>query len=110
MALIKRDQVQEPALRSEAVTVEPFGGDVLVRELTLTQRLALKEAGSEEAGGNTKRMLHMLHLSVVDADGAHVFTAEQWDAFGAKHQAVVQELFVKAVSVSGFDGEKAKKN
>ncbi len=31
MGLIKRDQVTPPTLRSETVTVEPLGGDVLVR-------------------------------------------------------------------------------
>lgn len=109
MALIKRDQVAALVLRSEAVHVEPLGGDVLVRELTLTQRMALKE-GLAQPGDDSKRMLQMLHLSVVDADGVPVFTAEQWDAFGARHQAAFNELFLKSVSVSGFDGEKAKKN
>lgn len=109
MALIKRDQVTPPTLRTETVTVEPLGGDVIVRELTFTERLTLREVVDKD-DQNTNSMLRLLHLSVVDADGAHVFTPEQWNVFGGKHKAEAEKLFLKAVNVSGFDGEAAKKN
>ena len=109
MALIKRDQVTPPTLRTETVTVEPLGGDVIVRELTFTERQTLIQAFGKDKKSTNSTLL-LLHLSVVDADGEPVFTAEQWDVFGGKHKAEADKLFIKAVDVSGFDGEAAKKN
>ena len=109
MTIIKRDQVTPPALRKETVTVEPLGGDVVVRELTLTERLALRDDEADSNGG-TKRMLQLVSFAVVDADGASLFTPAEWNAFGAQNGAIVNDLFGKAMTLSGFDGEANRKN
>lgn len=138
MTLIKRDQVAQPMLGQEVVSVEPLGGDVIVRELKLSERLYLREAklskttapvqadsGDATAEDDTQAapapinaarqtgsddMLLLLSLAVVDADDQPVFTPEQWDAFGGKHGAVVNALFGKALTLSGYDDEANRKN
>ncbi|MEO8153563.1 MAG: hypothetical protein ABI605_10875 [Rhizobacter sp.] len=110
MTLIKREQVAQPALRKEAVTVEALGGDVVVRELLLSERLAMRARAQEAEGDDVQGMVRLLAYAVVDADGLPIFTQAQWDVFGAQHADAVNELFGKALTLSGYDGEAARKN
>jgi hypothetical protein len=107
MALINREQVADPALRSEAVELEPLGGSVIVRGLKLSERLRLRNSAGE--GGSAERFTaELLAVAVVDGDRRPLWTAEQWDVWGSEHPKHYGALVEKALSLGGFDGAAAK--
>lgn len=106
MALRKSD-VERPVLPAEAVDVPELGGEVIVRGLTLSQRLELGVRFRD--GGRFRQMAEMLALCVVDADEAELFSVEEWEAFGAKHFEAVLRLSDVAQRLSGFDRVEAGK-
>lgn len=128
MALIQRAAVPTVAdLHRETVTVSALGGDVLVSELSLEDRLEFEEllredsrTKAEKAGtkadkpatkARTMLMVpHLLARTVLAADGEPLFTVEQWRAWGARNRDAAIELFNTAMRVSGFNGDDAKKN
>jgi hypothetical protein len=105
MALKKAD-IARPLLPMEAVDVPEIGGEVIVRGLTLSQRL---ELGVKFRDAGFRQMPEMLARCVVDADHEPVFDADEWEAFGAKHFDVVLRLADKAQRLSGFDKDDSGK-
>ena len=109
MALVKKSAVTAPVLPREAVPVASLGGDVAVRGLLLSERLALfSEVG--ESGKAFVRIPRILAATVQDADGLPLFTEDEWEAHGAKHQDEALALFAVARRLSGLDAESAEKN
>jgi hypothetical protein len=104
MAVLKKSQISSPALPKETVPVAGLGGDVVVTGLTLTARLAMFSAGK----GYTVSKL--LSETVLDAEGNHLFTEQEWDNFGAKHFNECVELFRVVKRLSGLDAEVEAKN
>ncbi len=109
MALLKKSQIASPVLPREAVDVAELGGEVVVRGLLFSERLAL----FSRVGGDGKayaEIPELLALTVLDADDAPVFTAAEWEQFGAKHMEAMLRLFGIAKRLSGLDAEAAAKN
>lgn len=109
MALLKKSQITSPVLPKETVDVAELGGEVVVRGLLLSERLALYA----NAGGDGRvfaQIPALLAQTVVDADGETVFDAAQWEAFGARHMDAALRLFGVAKRLSGLDAEAAAKN
>lgn len=94
----------------------PDGSQVFVRALRLTERLTIRRQVAElTAGKGLEESLvllvpRLLAVTVVDEADVPVFTAEQWDDYGAAHPAQTLELFNTASKLSGFDREAAEKN
>lgn len=121
---IDRNQARPPVLPKEAVDVPEIGGEVIVRGLLLTERLALfvenlpqAQAEGEEAVIDgpvaADRYIHiprMLARTVLAADGKPLWTEAQWEEFGAVHFDVALRLFHVAQRLSGLQVEEAKKN
>jgi len=127
MAVIKRGQVPAPTLPKETVEVEALGGDVVVRGLLLTERLDLeariaqqrlaaiqaKADGKVKDDGPTAGDLAvpmLLARCVLDADSLELWSEEQWQAFGCRHQEQALQLFNVAWRLSGFKQDDAAKN
>lgn len=123
MALIERSAVQTPALPKETVTVEPLGGDVVVRGLLLSERLdnsATHAQLSKPLAGETEEQARIragmlmvprtLATCVVLADGAPLYTQRQWEEFGSQHQTEALHLFSVAMRLNGQDLEASEKN
>lgn len=109
MALLKKSQIASPVLPREAVDVAELGGEVVIRGLLFSERLALfSRVGND--GKAFAEIPQLLALTVLDVDSAPVFTAEQWEAFGAKHMETMLHLFGIAKRLSGLDAEAAAKN
>ena len=103
-----------------------IGGEVIVRGLLLTERLALfvenlPAAQAAGAGEETAidgppaadRYVHiprMLARTVLASDGEPLWTEAQWQEFGAVHFEASLALFRTAQRLSGLDIEEAKKN
>lgn len=109
MALLKKANIAAPVLPKETVAVEELGGEVVVRGLLLSERLALY-AGANDEGRVFAQIPALLAQTVVDADNAPVFNVEQWEAFGSKHVDAAMRLFGVAKRLSGLDAEAAAKN
>lgn len=119
MAVIKRAQIPAPVLPKETVAVPALGGDVVVRGLLLSERMAVQKKITDLRGADTDAgalagvhavLPMVLALCVLDADGAAVFDAPAWQIFGAQHTAAAVELFNTAWRLSGFDAEAETKN
>lgn len=122
---IDRNQARAPVLPKEAVDVPEIGGEVIVRGLLLTERLALfvenlpaaQAAGEEGApidgAPSANRYIHiprMLARTVLASDGEPLWTETQWEEFGAVHFEASLALFRTAQRLSGLDIEDARKN
>ena len=109
MALLKKANIAAPVLPKETVAVEELGGEVVVRGLLLSERLALY-ANANDEGRVFARIPALLAQTVVDADGAAIYDAAAWEAFGAQHMDAALRLFGVAKRLSGLDAESAAKN
>lgn len=125
---IDRNQARAPVLPKEAVDVPEIGGEVIVRGLLLTERLALfveNLPAAQAAGGvdngdppidgapSANRYIHiprMLARTVLASDGEPLWTETQWEEFGAVHFEASLALFRTAQRLSGLDIEDARKN
>jgi hypothetical protein len=102
---LRRSEIARPLPPAEVVQVDALGGEVIVRGLLLSQRLEM----AMYDGPRMAQVPHMLAICVVDADEQPVFTAAEWDAFGALHDADAMKLFAVAQRLSGFDRDEAEK-
>lgn len=105
---LKRDQIPAPVLPKEAHEVPELGGEVIVRGLLLRERLALFD--DAQGGERFGHLSAVLSACVIDADGQQIWTAEQWEQFGASHFEAALKLFNVAKRLSGLDAEERKKN
>ena len=109
MALLKKSDIASPVLPKETVTVAEMGGDVVVRGLLLSEKLAL--FSSINADGRVFAEISTLLADTVrDADDLPVFTAAEWEAFGNRHHNAALALFAVARRLSGIDAEVDEKN
>ena len=110
MALLNKSQIAAPVLPKETVDVPELGGEVVVRGLLFSERMSLL---ADAARGNGKAFADiptLLAQVVLDGDEQPVFTAAEWELFGAKNLEPVLVLFKVARRLSGLDMEAAEKN
>lgn len=119
MAVIKRANVEAPTLPKETVDVAALDGEVVVRGLLLTERLAvearivaLRSAPHVDgAAPDVNAILPVvLAICVLDADDLPLWTEQQWQVFGIKHQGQALALFNVAWRLSGFAQAQDAKN
>ena len=113
MASLTRAAITPPVLRKEAVPCVPLGGDVVLRMLTLSERLALHERlrDAPAAEGRYAQMAALLAVAAIDAEtGGPLMSAQEWDLFAAEHTDAAMVLLDAAKRLSGFDGEDVRKN
>lgn len=103
--MLKRDNITPPTRRSAKVSVPGLGGDVLVRQLSLTEGLAI--AASDTGGAGS--LVNLLATAVVDADGLPIYSAEQWDIWAVDHVDDFKALAQAASDLNGGAGEAEKK-
>lgn len=116
MALIKRDEIAQPAeLAREVVAVDALGGEVVVIELDLGARLEFEATLGEQDTKDGRKLVRvmlpqLLSLAVLDGDDQPLFNAEQWQRFGARHKGAAIGLFNTAMRLSGLDAAESAKN
>lgn len=104
MTLIKRDAITPPVRRTEAVPVPAFGGDVVVRRLSLTELSDVRGAGTQGVAFAAE----LLAVAVLDADGQAIFDADQWSLWGRDHETDFLALSNAALRLNGGDAEFSK--
>lgn len=119
MAVVSRSSVAAPTLPKETVEVAALDGEVIVRGLLLTERLAvearivaLRQAQlADSAAPDVNAILPVvLAICVLDADELPLWTEHQWQVFGVKHQGQALALFNVAWRLSGFAQAQDAKN
>jgi hypothetical protein len=100
MAVLNKDNIARPTAPKEVVDVIELGGEVIVRGVTLTQRIDL---------ANNPSIAKALSYCVVDAENNPIFNEQEWEDFGANQFAVCMSLFQKAKKLSGLDSETIEK-
>ena len=111
MAILTRAQILEAQdLPTETVAVLEWGGEVLVRGLTGTERDALEASMIDKKGKTTEVRLQNLRaklvsMSVVDEHGNRVFSAEDVEALGKKAAVALERVFEVARRLSGLTSE-----
>lgn len=109
--LLTRDEIlQANDLQTEEVEVPEWGGSVLVRGMTGTERDAFEESIIEVKG--KKQNINMQNLrakliskTVVDENGNPIFTPGDVDALGKKSAAALSRVFAVAQRLSGMSDE-----
>jgi hypothetical protein len=123
MELVKRADVPQVELRTERVTVEALGGDVLVRGRTLAHalrlanlraRAVLPQDGETEDDAQARAGAEIgaatLALQVLDGDEQPLMPADKWGIWGASHGNDFERLYAACERVSGADEEAVAKN
>ena len=98
-----------PVLPRETVAVPALGGDVIVRDLRLSERLSLF-SNLRQDGRNYESIGRLLSLCVIDAAGTPLLSEDQWEELGGGHFDQVFDLFKVARKLSGLDAEAVEKN
>lgn len=110
MASLTRKTLQAPVLRKEAVPCPGLGGDVVVRMLTLSERLALMDRTRGEAR-RYGQLADLLAVAAIDAEtGEPLMSAEEWDLMAADHWQDALALMEAARRLSGLEAEVVEKN
>lgn len=104
MAVLKKSDIKSPALPKETVQVDALGGEVVVKGLLMTERIALFQ---DPSGATVARLLAS---TVFDGDGQQLFTEQEWDVWGATNFVASLDLFKVAKRLSGLDAEVEAKN
>ena len=112
IGLLSRDAIlAAPDIETEDVHVPEWGGTVRVRGLTAKQRdtfeaglLVTKGQGrnATQAVSLANARARLVALSVVDADGAPLFTTADLFALGEKSGAAIDRVFAVASRLSGI--------
>jgi len=116
MTVLKRGDVAEPVLPKETVPVPSLGGDLVVRGLLLSEKLAVEArivatAQDKGAADGVHAILPvLLSLCVLDADGLTFWSEAQWQIFGASQSKEAIDLFNVAWRLSGFAQADTAKN
>lgn len=117
MGLLKRGEIQHSTLDQEIVAVEVLGGDVLIRGMTLRERLAFaaRARASDQVPTLSDdretfaNVAHVLSWCVLDADREPLMTQEQWETWGSTHLGEAMRLFAAAKRLSLTTKEDLKK-
>jgi len=117
MAVIKRGSIAAPTVPKETIEAPALGGEVVVRGLLLSERLALqhrlaslRKTGAPDQADVQIILPLLLSQCVLDADGLSVFSQDDWQAFGSRHADQAITLFAAAWRLSGFDLDETTKN
>lgn len=111
MAVLGRDVLSKPALRQERVHVEEWGGEVILRELTeeevvavnkLRQRGPFTKRGELDATalGNYRRRI--LRLGWIDEDGNQVLEEADEAELTKQPFAIIDKLAARIAEMSGM--------
>ena len=108
MALLTRDQIlAADDLKCETLEVPEWGGEVIVRSLTGTERDAFEDSVVKQRGNSRELNLRnararLVSLSLIDEAGNKLFTDKDVDLLGRKSAAALDRVFAAAQRLSGL--------
>lgn len=111
MTILTREQIlQANDIITETVSVPEWGGEVLVRGLSGSERDGFEDATLEQKGKSRRVNLanvraRLCALSIVDENGKRMFSDEDVRALGRKSAAALDRVFSAAQRLSGLSDE-----
>lgn len=98
--VLKKEDIARPVRRAETVDVPELGGEVIVRQITLSlYREALRFSMTHD---DEVPIARILADCVVDADQKPVFDEAEWEVWSTAHFPVVIRLYDKIEQLSGL--------
>src|SRR5262245_31934728 len=108
MSLLTREKIlTAPDLHTERVAVPEWGGDVLVKTMTGTERDAWETQLLDEDGKKNVRA-RMVAAVCVDETGALMFVPSDIEALGRKSTKALTRVFRAAARLNGLTVEEEK--
>lgn len=114
--MLKREEIlSKTSLKKESVTVDEWGGDVLVSEMSGSVRDAWEQSlrKKDENGSLVSPRAKLIACTVVDEDGNRVFSDDDVEAIGKLSSLSLEKVCEVSMRLNGLadgDVEKAKKN
>jgi hypothetical protein len=111
MILSKQQILEAQDLRRETITVPEWGGDVIVKTMTGTERNDWQRSlmGSDGEPDLSGAMPKLLARCLVDEHGARLFEEFDLQALGEKSGAVIERLINVAQRLNGLGREESAK-
>ena len=104
--LSRSDILGADDLTRETVETPEWGGSVIVRCLTGTERnaiaIALSDGGADKLPVVFDMQMQLLAAALIDEAGDHLFTADDLVALRGKNPIVTDRLFAVASKLSGW--------
>lgn len=106
--LLTRDAILNAQdIQTEIVPVPEWGGDVMVRALTGSERDAFENETVQRKGKDVSTNMkniraRLVVLSVVDESGQRLFGYRDIEALGNKSAKALDRVFAKAMELSGL--------
>jgi hypothetical protein len=98
MALDKSTIVR-PVLRKETVPVETLGGEIILRQLTLSEMLKLGNARHSQ----DDEIAQVLAWCAIDEQGLPLLSLDEWQAWGASCLAESLQLYEVVIKLTGLE-------
>lgn len=111
MSLSAEDILKADDMGIVAVPVPEWGGEVLIRPMSMRERDDFDALMVARGKGNLRgfRTTLVMH-SACKQDGALLFTKDQAEALAAKSSAALQRVADKAAEINGMNPEQVEKN
>jgi len=110
--MLTRDQIlAAPDLKTEAVSVPEWGGEVLLRMMTASERDDFEAKlftgeGDKRRVNQTNFRARLCAICLVDEKGERMFKVEDVELLGRKSATALERVFEVAQRINGL-GEKA---
>lgn len=111
MPLLTREQILAAQdLPMETVSVPEWGGDVMVRTLTGSERdqfekLIITQQGKRAVQNLDNLRAKLCSVSICDEQGNRLFSQADIETLGKKSSLALQRVFEVAMKLSGFSQE-----
>lgn len=104
--LARADILGADDMVSKEVPVPQWGGVVIVRAMTGTERDAFETGVQKE--GNVNIRARLAALTIVDADGNRIFNEKDIEVLGKKSAAALDAIFDVSAKLSGLQPDDVK--
>lgn len=108
MSLLNRGDFRPPVLAKETVEVPELGGEVVVRGMLLSERMAAANE-DKDLERRLRSMPMVLSWTVLDAEGQALMTLEEWQAWGGFYPMAAVRLFNVVQRLSLINAEDVEK-
>ena len=114
--MLKREEIlSKTSLKTETLTIEEWGGDIIISEMSGTTRDIWEQAlrKRDVAGNIISPRAKLVAFTVVDEKGERIFKEDDVDSIGKLSSSSLEKICLVAMRLNGLgsdDIDKAKKN
>lgn len=99
---LDRSTIVRHGFRKETVPVESLGGELILRQLTLSEMLGLAKR-TQEGGTQDDEIAQVLTWCAIDGEGKALMTFDEWQAWGAGHLRDAISLYEVVIRLTGLE-------